>query len=142
MRAQKACGVLVANQETPNRKRTVHPIWAGVGAAGGALAGAAIGAVAGPVGAVLGLVACAFVGGLAGKNVAEKNDPAIDEAVWQVSYSARCLVIDPIAQDVQRPAYRILYERYTRDHGRKYLEVQNGFGSRLREAQTFQSNLG
>ncbi|MEP7261778.1 MAG: hypothetical protein ABI669_11275, partial [Usitatibacter sp.] len=67
-----------------------HPIGTGIGAAaGGMAAGAAVGTVAGPVGTVIGAAVGAVVGGLAGKGVAEKIDPTLEEAYWRENYVNR-----------------------------------------------------
>src|SRR5438045_3041599 len=75
-----------ANRDPITGAPGAHPVGTGVGATGGALAGAAAGAVAGPIGAAVGLVAGAVVGGLAGKGVAEKIDPTVEDAYWKDNY--------------------------------------------------------
>src|SRR5687767_10858541 len=67
-----------------------HPVGTGLGAAaGGAAAGAAIGTVAGPVGTAVGMAAGAIVGGLAGKGIAEKIDPTVEDSYWRQNYASR-----------------------------------------------------
>lgn len=102
-----------------------HPVGTGVGAAGGAAAGAAIGAVVGPVGAAVGLVAGAVGGGLAGKGVAEKMDPTVQDAYWKDNYSKRSYAEKSVSYETYRPAYRTGYEGYTRYPGKKYEEVES-----------------
>lgn len=114
---------------TPNRDPLTgtpgaHPVGTGVGAAGGGAAGAAIGAVAGPVGAAVGLVAGAVVGGLAGKGVAEKIDPTVEDAYWQGNYSKQKYVEPNTDYAVYQPAYRIGYEGRSRYPGKRYDEVE------------------
>ena len=128
-----------------NSKMNSNPTWAGVGAAGGAIAGAVIGALAGPVGAFLGLMACALAGGFAGKGVDEKSDLAVTESYLKEDH----IPADPSVHNsgyhsdhAAAPLLRPQYQFPMRDRGRKYLEVSPGFVGRLREAQTFQSNLG
>ena len=92
--------------------------------ASGGAAGAAIGAVGGPVGAAVGLVAGAIVGGLAGKGVAEKIDPTVEDAYWKENYSKQSYVERGARYDAYQPAYRTGYEGYTRYSGKKYEQVE------------------
>jgi hypothetical protein len=101
-----------------------HPVGTGVGATGGAVAGAAVGAVAGPIGAGIGLVAGAIVGGLAGKGVAEKMDPTVENAYWKANYSKQKYVDAGTKFDVFQPAYRAGYEGRNNYPGKSYEEVE------------------
>ena len=113
-----------ANRDPITKAPGAHPVGTGVGAAGGATAGAAIGAVAGPVGAAVGLVAGAVVGGLAGKGVAEKIDPTVEDGYWKDNYSKRSYADKNVSFDTYQPAYRTGYEGYTRYPGKKYEQVE------------------
>ena len=103
-----------------------HPVGTGVGAAvGGAAAGAAAGTVAGPVGTVAGAAVGAVVGGLAGKGVAEKIDPTVEDAYWRANHNRQKFARDS-RYDEYAPAYRTGYEGY-RDlggRGRTYEQVE------------------
>ncbi len=113
-----------ANRDPITKAPGAHPVGTGVGAAGGAVAGAAVGAVAGPIGAAVGLVAGAVVGGLAGKGVAEKIDPTVEDGYWKDNYSKRSYAEKNISYDNYQPAYRTGYEGVTRYPGKKFEEVE------------------
>jgi len=113
-----------ANRDPITKTPGAHPVGTGVGATGGAVAGAAIGAVAGPVGAAVGLVAGAVVGGLAGKGVAEKIDPTVEDGYWKDNYANRSYADKNVAYSNYQPAYRTGYEGFTRYPGKKYEEVE------------------
>jgi uncharacterized protein YcfJ len=103
-----------------------HPVGTGIGAAaGGAAAGAAIGSVAGPVGTAVGIAVGAVVGGLAGKGVAEKIDPTIEDAYWRENHRTRKYIDKDASYESYQPAYRTGYEGYGRYPGRKYDEVES-----------------
>jgi len=103
-----------------------HPVGTGLGAAaGGAAAGAAIGSVAGPVGTAAGIAAGAVVGGLAGKGIAEKIDPTVEEAYWRENYRTRSYADRNAPYEMYQPAYRTGYEGYGRYPGRTYDEVES-----------------
>lgn len=114
-----------ANRDPITKTPGAHPVGTGVGAAGGAAAGAAIGAVGGPVGAAVGLVAGAVVGGLAGKGIAEKIDPTVEDGYWKDNYSKRSYAESNVSYDTYRPAYRTGYDGYARYPGKKYEEVKS-----------------
>jgi hypothetical protein len=83
-----------------------HPVGTAVGAsAGGIAAGAAVGAVAGPIGAAVGAAVGAVVGGLAGKGIAEKIDPTVENAYWRENYGSRDYVPSGSSFDDYGPAY-------------------------------------
>lgn len=113
-----------ANRDPITQEPGAHPVGTGVGAAGGAAAGAAIGAAAGPVGAAVGLVAGAVVGGLAGKGVAEKVDPTVEDGYWRENYYCRQYADKGKPYETYQPAYRTGYEGVTRYPGKKYNEVE------------------
>lgn len=103
-----------------------HPVGTGVGAAlGGAAAGAATGTVAGPVGTVVGAAVGAVVGGLAGKGVAEKIDPTVEDAYWRANHNRQKFAKDSRYDDFA-PAYRTGYEGYREfgGRGKTYDEVE------------------
>jgi hypothetical protein len=102
-----------------------HPVGTGLGAAaGGAAAGAAVGSVAGPAGTLAGIAAGAIVGGLAGKGIAEKIDPTVEDAYWRENYRNRDYVRSNADYEVYGPAYRTGYEGYQRHGGKRYEEVE------------------
>jgi hypothetical protein len=93
-----------------------HPIGTGVGAAAGAAtAGAAVGSFAGPVGTLAGAAVGAVVGGLAGKGVAEKINPTVEDAYWRENHSRQPYAKGSTYNDYA-PAYRTGYEGY-REYG-------------------------
>ncbi len=101
-----------------------HPVGTGVGAASGGAAGAAVGAMAGPIGAAVGLVAGAVVGCLAGKGVAEKIDPTMEDGYWKDNYPKRPYAEKNVTYDQYRPAYRTGYEGFTRYPDRKFEQAE------------------
>jgi hypothetical protein len=102
-----------------------HPVGTGMGAAaGGMAAGAAAGTVAGPVGTVVGAAVGAVVGGLAGKGIAEKIDPTIEEAYWRENYVSRPYVNKAYTYDDYGPAYLYGVDNYARYQGRKFEDVE------------------
>jgi len=113
-----------ANRDPITGTPGAHPVGTGVGAAGGAAAGAAVGAVAGPVGAAVGLVAGAVVGGLAGKGVAEKMDPTVEDAYWRSNYSQKSYVAKDTDYSTYQPAYRTGYEGRSQYPSKKFEEVE------------------
>lgn len=103
-----------------------HPIGTGVGAAaGGMAAGAAAGTVAGPVGTVVGAAVGAVVGGLAGKGVAEKIDPTLEEAYWRENYVDRPYVRKGSTFDDYGPAYGYGVDAYSRYPGKTFDQVES-----------------
>jgi hypothetical protein len=70
------------------------------------------------------LVAGAIVGGLAGKGVAEKIDPTVEDAYWKENYRDRNYVADDADWDAYQPAYRSGYEGYQRYSDRSFDEVE------------------
>ena len=118
--------VLHANRDPITGALGAHPVGTGIGAAaGGAAAGAAIGTVAGPVGTAIGMAAGAIVGGLAGKGVAEKIDPTVEDAYWRTTYISRSYVDKDSPYDLYQSAYRTGYEGYGRYTGKRYEDVEN-----------------
>jgi hypothetical protein len=106
-----------------------HPVGTGLGAAaGGMAAGAAAGTVAGPVGTVVGAAVGAVVGGLAGKGIAEKIDPTIEEAYWRENYMSRPYVNKSYSYDDYGPAYMYGVDNYSRYQGRKFEDVEAELG--------------
>ena len=106
-----------------------HPVGTGVGAAaGGMAAGAAAGTVAGPVGTAVGAAVGAVVGGLAGKGIAEKIDPTIEEAYWRENYVSRPYVNKTYTYDDYGPAYLYGVDNYSRYQGRKFEDIEGELG--------------
>lgn len=95
-----------------------HPLGTGAGAAiGGAAAGGAMaGIAAGPAGTVIGAAAGAVIGGLAGKGIAEKIDPTLEEAYWRENHPRQGWAKGR-SYDEFRPAYRVGYEGYAQYGG-------------------------
>ena len=95
-----------------------HPVGTGLGAAaGGMAAGAAMGTVAGPVGTALGAAVGAVVGGLAGKGIAEKIDPTVEDAYWHANYASSPYVNRDYTYDDYGPAYRYGVDYYRENPG-------------------------
>lgn len=114
-----------ANRDPITGAPGAHPVGTGIGAAaGGAAAGAAIGTIAGPVGTAIGMAAGAIVGGLAGKGVAEKIDPTVEDAYWKQNYQSKGYVSKGEAYETYQPAYRAGYEGRQRYAGKKFEEVE------------------
>ena len=108
-----------------------HPVGTGVGAAlGGAAAGAATGTVAGPVGTVIGAAVGAVVGGLAGKGVAERIDPTVEDAYWRDEYANRPYASGGTYDDFG-PAYGYgvsAWDRHDGRTGRRFEDVEGDLG--------------
>ena len=103
-----------------------HPVGTGVGAAAGGLAaGAAVGSVAGPVGTAVGAAVGAVVGGLAGKGIAERIDPTIEDAYWRENFRSRPYVAEGSTYDDYGPAYQYGVENYPKYPGRKFDDVES-----------------
>ena len=100
-----------------------HPVGTGLGAAGGGAAGAAIGAVGGPVGVAVGAAIGAVAGGLAGKGVAEAIDPTAEDAYWRKNHSRQAYATGS-SYDDYAPAYRLGYEGYDKNRGRRFEDVE------------------
>lgn len=122
------------NKGSPNRDPIsgapgAHPVGTGLGAAAGGLAaGAAAGSVAGPVGTAIGAAVGAVVGGLAGKGIAERIDPTIEEAYWRENYKARPYVGTNESFDDYGPAYMYGVDNYSRYQGRTWDQVEPDLG--------------
>jgi len=114
-----------ANRDPITGAPGAHPVGTGLGAAaGGMAAGAAAGTVAGPVGTVVGAAVGAVVGGLAGKGIAEKIDPTIEEAYWRENYVSRPYISKSYTYDDYGPAYMYGVDNYSRYQGRKFDDVE------------------
>jgi phage tail tape-measure protein len=100
-----------------------HPVGTGVGAAGGGAAGAAVGAMGGPVGAVVGAAIGAVAGGLAGKGVAEAIDPTVEDAYWRENHERQPYAAGS-SYDEYAPAYRLGYQSYDENRGRRFEDVE------------------
>jgi len=122
------------NEGSPNRDPITgtpgaHPVGTGLGAAaGGAVAGAAAGSVAGPVGTVAGAAVGAVVGGLAGKGIAEKIDPTIEDAYWRENYRSRPYFKNDSTYDDYGPAYMYGVDNYSRYYGKSFDDVEPELG--------------
>ncbi|HEV8630592.1 MAG TPA: hypothetical protein VGV61_09775 [Thermoanaerobaculia bacterium] len=97
--------------------------------AGGLLAGAAIGtAVGGPVGGIIGGTIGAVGGGLAGKGVAGKVDPTVEDSYWRGNYRTRSYVGAGETYEIYQPAYRYGWESRMKNPGRRWDEVESDLG--------------
>ena len=115
-----------ANRDPITGSPGAHPVGTGIGAAaGGAATGAAVGSVAGPVGTAVGIAAGAVIGGLAGKGVAEKIDPTVEDAYWRENYRTRDYVDKSSDYDAYAPAYRTGYQGYSKYRGRRFEDVES-----------------
>ncbi len=118
-----------ANRDPITGAPGAHPVGTGLGAAaGGIAAGAAAGSVAGPVGTVAGAAIGAVIGGLAGKGVAEKIDPTLEEAYWRENYVNRPYVTKGSTFDDYGPAYRYGLDNYARYPGKRFEDVEPDLG--------------
>ena len=72
------------------------------------------------VGATLGAVA----GGLAGKSVAEKIDPTVEEAFWRTSFASRPYAKHGVGYDQYAPAYKYGWETRGEHAGKKFKDVE------------------
>ncbi|WKB55483.1 hypothetical protein [Eleftheria terrae] len=114
-----------ANRDPITGAPGAHPVGTGIGAAaGGMAAGAAVGTVAGPVGTAIGAAAGAIVGGLAGKGVAERIDPTVEDAYWRDNYEHRPYVQEGSSYDDYGPAYRYGVDLYNRHPGMGWDDTQ------------------
>jgi hypothetical protein len=114
-----------ANRDPLTGAPGAHPVGTGIGAAaGGMAAGAAAGTVAGPVGTVAGAAIGAVVGGLAGKGIAEKIDPTLEEAYWREAYVSRPYIAEGSTFDDYGPAYGYGVESYVRYPGKTFDQVE------------------
>ena len=106
-----------------------HPVGTGIGAAaGGMAAGAAAGSVAGPAGTIAGAAVGAVVGGLAGKGIAEKIDPTIEDAYWRENYRNASYYRDDYTYDDYGPAYMYGVDNYARYPGKRFEDVESDLG--------------
>ena len=115
-----------ANRDPITGTPGAHPLGVGMGAlAGGAATGAAVGTVAGPVGTVVGAAVGAIVGGLAGKGVAEKIDPTMEDAYWQKNYNKEPYYQTGRGYEDYENAYRTGYEGRARHQQRTFEEAES-----------------
>ncbi len=125
-RTTKTSDAATANRDPITGAPGAHPIGTGVGAAaGGAAAGAAVGTVAGPAGTLVGAAVGAIIGGLAGKAVAERYDPTIEDAYWRNAYVKRPYVSPGSSYDDYGPAYRYGVDAAGRFQGRGFDELDD-----------------
>jgi hypothetical protein len=99
------------------------------GVAGAAIAGAATGTIAGGplgavVGAAVGVVAGSVIGGIAGKAIAERVDPAHEDAYWRGEYLQRPYAASEWGWEDYGPAYRYGYWSYEEFDGRPFEEIE------------------
>lgn len=94
-----------ANRDPITGAPGAHPVGTGMGATGGAVAGAAAGTIAGPIGAAVGLVGGAIIGALAGKGVAERINPTLEDAHWHENYAREPYVEAGRGYDDYGPAF-------------------------------------
>ena len=114
-----------ANRDPISGTPGAHPVGVGLGAAaGGMAAGAAAGTVAGPVGTAIGAAAGAVIGGLAGKGIAEKIDPTVEEAYWRENYEREPYYERGYSFDDYHPAYRTGWEGRSRYAGKEFADVE------------------
>lgn len=119
-----------ANRDPISGTPGAHPLGTGAGAAGAGAAGAAIGGmVGGPIGAVIGAAVGAVSGGLAGKGVAEKVNPTLEDSYWRDNYASRPYAKADTAYDTYQPAYQYGWESRELHAGKKFDEVENDLGA-------------
>src|SRR3954469_15133022 len=113
-----------ANRDPISGAPGAHPVGVGVGAAaGGAATGAAVGTVAGPVGTAVGAAVGAVVGGLAGKGIAERIDPTVEDAYWADNYSEEPYYEEGYTYDDYQPGYQTGWEARGRHEGRNFDDI-------------------
>jgi uncharacterized protein YcfJ len=114
-----------ANRDPITGQPGAHPVGTGAGAASAGAAGAAIGGVVGgPIGAVVGAAIGAVTGGLAGKGVAERIDPTVEDTYWRDNYQTRPYAKADVGYDSYQPAYKYGWESRSQHAGRKFDEVE------------------
>lgn len=102
-----------------------HPIGTGVGAVSTGIAGAVLGGmIGGPIGAVIGTAVYGFIGGVAGKSLAEEINPTVEEQYWKENYSSRSYVDPNIGYEQYGPAYKHGWEARMRHNDKTYDEVE------------------
>jgi hypothetical protein len=67
--------------------------------------------------------------GLAGKGVAEKIDPTVEDAYWRENYTTRPYYKKGATYETYQPAYRTGYEGRTRYTGRSFEEAETDLRS-------------
>jgi len=77
---------------------------------------------------VVGAVAGAVVGGLAGRGIAGLVDPAAEDNYWRGAYSSRPYVSPGASYDDYGPAYRYGIDSYDRYEGRPFDDVESDLG--------------
>lgn len=118
-----------ANRDPITGAPGAHPVGTGLGAAlGGVAAGAAVGTMAGPVGTVIGAAAGAIVGGLAGKGVAEKMDPTVENVYWRDNFTHRPYVGSGASFDDYGPAYVYGVHSSAKYADRGFDEIESDLG--------------
>ena len=70
----------------------------------------------------------AVVGGLAGKAIAERVDPTVENAYWQENYRTQPYIRSEFTYDDYGPAYMYGVENYPRYHGRSWDDVEPEMG--------------
>ena len=65
-----------------------------------------------------------MAGGLAGKGVAEKVDPTVEDAYWKSNFSSQKYVESNASYATYQPAYRTGYEGPGLYPGKKYEQVE------------------
>lgn len=127
-----------ASRDIPSRKFGEHPVATGVGAAAGGLAGgmaaaavtgAAAGTVGGPIGTGAGLVIGAVIGGMAGKAIAERADPTLEDAHWSKAHRDEPYYSTDHSYDDYAPAYRVGYLGFTQYEGRSFEDAEQDLQS-------------
>ena len=89
---------------------------------------AVAGTVAGPVGTAVGAAVGAVVGGLAGKGIAERIDPTVEDAYWRENYAREPYHVSGRTYDQYRPAYELGWSSVGRYEGDFDGCVKNGRG--------------
>jgi hypothetical protein len=90
----------------------------------------------GPIGTAAGLVVGAVVGGLAGKAVAEKMDPTVEDRYWKDNFARQPFYKDGREYKAYAPAFRTGYLGYAKYSGKTFDEVEDELeADYLRERQ-------
>src|SRR5206468_10283729 len=109
----------------PLTEKSEHPAGTAAGAAAAGAVGGAIGAaVAGPAGGAVGVAVGAVAGGALGKKLAERVNPAVEEAYWRENWRKRPYADDKLEYDHYRAAYRHGWESRMMHADRAWDEVE------------------
>jgi hypothetical protein len=76
------------------------------------------------VGGLVGTVAGAFAGGLAGHAAAERFDPTVEDAYWRENFEREAYYEPGMTYDDYWPAYRLGYEARARYPEMEFVDIE------------------